>query len=511
MKKFVFGVIMLFSFFTGFCVTCSNEVQAQTTSADLICEAIEHGDTQSVVAEISRLVTLGADLATEINRKKTGGYPIDYPLLCAIRADNQEMVELLLANGASLDQRYCGDKETALMLSIKWGKTGMAKLLIDKGADITIPQGSWQSTPLHYAAHYGNDSILRYLIERKADINATTSNEKTPLYYAINDGHVDCVRSLIDNHADTQSNSYLTSPLSMAVENGHKGVVQLLLLEKGVNTQYINPCLMHAIGSKKKEIVEFLLHQGADVNYSSEENGDTPLIHAFTRGEVDIAKLLLDNGANINAADYKNATLLKIALLTEELCQPEKIRFLLDYGADIHAVTQIENVLATIKNQEVSSMLHSLLNIPQKFVKEERNPTTDGEESEVVRKSLLKLSDIKNGENVSNVHVVDKHGLAESIRPSEVHITYLPVMWSAIPFGVDFVTSYPERYNVGDKIHLNYTNRSCLGCNVSDYGLNYQENTEKKKFTISAKKGLSVMGYTMTEKELNEMFLKSCC
>ena len=64
----------------------------------------------------------------------------------------------------------------------------------------------------------------------------------------------------------------------------------------------------HAAVSGRKEIVELLIANGADVN-AKDDVGTTPLHHAITK---EIAELLITNGADVNAKmfDGKNTARL---------------------------------------------------------------------------------------------------------------------------------------------------------------------------------------------------------
>ena len=59
--------------------------------------------------------------------------------------------------------------------------------------------------------------------------------------------------------------------------------------------------LLVATANGRKEIVELLIREGADVN--AKVNGVTPLHQAAIRGHKEIAKLLIAKGAHLNAKD----------------------------------------------------------------------------------------------------------------------------------------------------------------------------------------------------------------
>lgn len=65
----------------------------------------------------------------------------------------------------------------------------------------------------------------------------------------------------------------------------------------------LNEDLLTAIQRGYFNMVESLISQGADVNYSTMQ-GNTPLTFAISAGNMDILKLLLQNGADPNKKNH---------------------------------------------------------------------------------------------------------------------------------------------------------------------------------------------------------------
>lgn len=85
-----------------------------------------------------------------------------------------------------------------------------------------------------------------------------------------------------------------------------------------------------AVFTQNKEMVQFLLEKGADIE-STMEGEITPLILAALRGYAEIAELLILYGADVNFRSIDNCTPLFAAVLGGNL---QVIRVLLKYEAD---------------------------------------------------------------------------------------------------------------------------------------------------------------------------------
>jgi ankyrin repeat protein len=129
-------------------------------------------------------------------------------------------------------------------------------------------------TPLIQAAGKGQLVVARYLLDHEAGVNITAS--------PINRGPI--------------------SPMSEAVKNGHKAMVELLLSRGAdVNAKLAGGTpLTDAVLQQFAGVVEVLLANHADVNQQA-GSGWTPLEAAASVGNVALTKLLLDHKADVNS------------------------------------------------------------------------------------------------------------------------------------------------------------------------------------------------------------------
>jgi len=114
------------------------------------------------------------------------GTDMAYELMQAIRKHDKEAIESALNDGAEINQELNG--ETPLLLAISLGREEIVDLLLSNGAD--IEQGTayvnWR-TPLMFSLRNSNDKVVKLLIRRGADVNAYDKQGKTVLQH-VRDG-----------------------------------------------------------------------------------------------------------------------------------------------------------------------------------------------------------------------------------------------------------------------------------------------------------------------------------
>jgi uncharacterized protein len=343
--------------------------------------------------------TAGLLVRSRANVNATNRYGVP-PLSIACTNGNATLVRLLLDAGANANASLPGG-ETVLMTAARVGNLEAVKALLARGANPNAQERRDQ-TALMFAAAEGHATVVRALIEAGSTINATLASGFTPLLFAVREGHIDVVRVLLEagvkvnetvtpkaeRPASTVNTSYKpmrngTSPLLLAVENGHFELA-IALVEAGAdpNDQRSGFSPLHAISWVRKpdasdvgdpapigsgrltslEFVRAIVAHGANVNARLAKGvprppasatmigteGTTPFLMAADRADVPLMRELLKAGADpllpnagkttplMAAAGLGTSDPLEEAGTEDEALEATKM--LLDLGADINAV-----------------------------------------------------------------------------------------------------------------------------------------------------------------------------
>lgn len=115
-----------------------------------------------------------------------------------------ESVKSLLKKGADINQVGLYRDGSALHLAARSGQQEIAQLLIDSGATVDIRDLS-DYTPLHNAAWNGNLDIVKLLLNSGADITARNYSGLTPLACAYRNNQIEVIE-FIEGKLQSASN-----------------------------------------------------------------------------------------------------------------------------------------------------------------------------------------------------------------------------------------------------------------------------------------------------------------
>ena len=254
---------------------------------------------------------------------RTGRYirdiPINGPLIgftglhCASVFGIAEITTTLMNQpNADLNKRdFLGI--TPLIWATICGQEQVAKLLLQRETiSPDKPDRYFRRTALAWAAGKGHVGIVKVLLGR-----ASVRPDGTDGWW----GKTPRVMNMVRGRGYVNPNSpdkYGQTPILFAVEEGHEGVVRLLLRRKDVKPDtadaYGRTPLLCASAIWREEIVK-LFAEREDVNiHKSDKDGQTVLMSAAESGSVAVVGLLLERkDINSNMCGKTGQTLLSLA------------------------------------------------------------------------------------------------------------------------------------------------------------------------------------------------------
>ena len=184
-------LICLLLVLTFITVGCENKLTKLPEPTKSLHKAAADGDIDQVKSLLSR----GADVNAKDNRDRT-------PLHIVLDVDRskyklfKDVAEMLIAQGTDVSSK---DKygRTPLHLAAESSQKDIIELLLAEGARIDEKDDEFEFTALHYAARFGNRNVAEFLIAKGADIDAKDKEGHTPLYIAV--GHDYKVAELLIN------------------------------------------------------------------------------------------------------------------------------------------------------------------------------------------------------------------------------------------------------------------------------------------------------------------------
>jgi ankyrin repeat protein len=280
------------------------------------------------------------------------------PLNGVAMGGSPEVCRVLLQAGAKVNGS--GTSETPLVTASARGHTDVVEVLLEAGADVNLSRKN-QMTPLESACVGGYTKIVDLLLRAGARPLRSSKGvvAHMPLILAVQNGHKDVVELLIENGEGLDpEGKQIASAIHMAVATGRRELAKILI-KRGAPKELsgLNPSLWLAASLSQSEVVRLLVEKGVDVN--ADYQGITPLLLASESGNTELVEFLVLNGADINVVTEgsPNSPLLAACMKN----RVELARILLENGADpdLHHPDGPTPIVAAVmeRNHEVMKLL----------------------------------------------------------------------------------------------------------------------------------------------------------
>ncbi|KAI8632726.1 ankyrin repeat-containing domain protein [Xylariaceae sp. FL1651] len=247
---------------------------------------------------LPHLVTAGGDLNSPKGIAET-----------AVQHDNMEALIWLLDNGVSPNDQAPDTKATPLTTAIRLNKPELVDLLLARGANPNIRGQDW---PVCMAVRH--PEILKRLLPALAQPRAF----KGVMEMAVSADKLESVKLLLASGVSVEDrNGGVFSPLTTAIRERHKDIVQYLLDEAGADPNAPGEHLpivkaLRRYEAPDTDIIEMLLRKGADPN--KVYRGHSAVIQAIEMGDAVVLRLLIEKwGVDLEAVDDTGRTPVEIA------------------------------------------------------------------------------------------------------------------------------------------------------------------------------------------------------
>ncbi|XP_026364969.3 LOW QUALITY PROTEIN: 2-5A-dependent ribonuclease [Ursus arctos] len=302
-----------------------------SVDGDKLIKAVKDGN----INLVQQLLEGGAD----VNFQDEWGWS---PLHNAVQGDQEDMVDLLLRYGADPCLKKKNEATPFIIAGIV-GNVKLLRLFLSRGADVNECDANG-FTAFMEAAVNGRVEALKFLYENGAKVNLsrrTKQDQKrlrkggtTAVMDAAENGHVDVLKILLDEMGadvkacDNMGRNALIYAFRSSDDRNLEGITRLLLdhgADVNVRGEEGKTPLILAVEKKHLGLVQMLLEQEHIEIDDTDREGKTVLLLAVQHRLKDVAQLLCEKGASTDCGD--------LVMIARRNYDPSLVKLLLSYGA----------------------------------------------------------------------------------------------------------------------------------------------------------------------------------
>jgi len=187
---------------------------------------------------------------------------------------NPEMVEYFVEHGYPFPNDVIKDDDFIIGI-IKEQDIQTIRYLSEKGLNHERKLSAFLDdvTLLHAAVILNSETMTSFFLEKGGDPNAKSSSGSTPTAAAVERNNQKIIKAIYEHGGDPN-------------EIVGSGVFALSILSEALDSGHI-------------ETAKLLINKGADVNFISQKDKNTPLHFAARLGDVSLLKLIMKHGGNV--------------------------------------------------------------------------------------------------------------------------------------------------------------------------------------------------------------------
>ena len=223
------------------------------------------------------------------------------PLFAATQASCFESAKMLLKHNADVNLSAGPNSESPLSLAASENQIDFVQLYLSNGGDVNFIMDNGSTALVQAMNKVVSPKLVELLLTSGGDANAKNDEGTTALFQAIQVNRVDLMAVLLDHGA----NPNLPGPKHPLWPSTYKPKCLELLLARGSDHKKTPGVMELASSLKKLESVKILVNAGVSPNVRK-DGVYTPLCSAIRDDSREIVTYLLENGAdpNFNASEY---------------------------------------------------------------------------------------------------------------------------------------------------------------------------------------------------------------